>query len=88
VYAQFSQWAGNLGVLELKLSKHAFEWWKDVATSPQKCLWYLSRAHAKRVFESADYSGAKAAFAAFKDSFEAVSFIDNYSQLERNETLT
>ncbi|CZS83302.1 unnamed protein product [Fusarium graminearum] len=76
IYSQLSQWAALLGLIEQKLSKQACEWWKDIAASPQKSLWHISKAHAERLFNAPDSSSAKAAFEAFKDSFQAGRFTD------------
>lgn len=73
-FSHLSQWATLLTIVEHKLSKQSCQWWTGVAESPRKCLWHLSKAHAERFFNAADPSSVKAAFAAFRDSFEAVSY--------------
>ncbi|RGP75727.1 nacht and tpr domain-containing [Fusarium sporotrichioides] len=71
VFMQLSHWANFLRISEIKLSNQACQWWEGLVESPRKCLWYLSKAHARNTFNSKDLVNTKASFNAFKDSFQA-----------------
>ncbi|KAF5602224.1 hypothetical protein FPCIR_2009 [Fusarium pseudocircinatum] len=71
VFMQLSQWAALLDTVECNLSKQGYQWWTEVAKSPLKCLWHLSKAHVQNIFRSADFISTKRSFNTFKDSFQA-----------------
>ncbi|KAF5686654.1 hypothetical protein FCIRC_2797 [Fusarium circinatum] len=75
VFMQLSQWAVLLSSVERNLSQQAYQWWTEVAKSPRKCLWHLSKAHAQNIFRSMDFTSTKTSFNMFKDSFQASKMI-------------
>ncbi|KAL7788360.1 hypothetical protein V8C37DRAFT_388324 [Trichoderma ceciliae] len=71
IFHQMSRWAGFLNMAKSKMSEEAVQWWDEIATAPRKCLWHLSKAHVRQLFDAANLANANLSFNAFRNGFQA-----------------